>query len=74
MHTRFVLFESLSFYWITAACSGTVTLTSSDGLSNYSASWRGEANRVEFELTGRGLGWVGIGFSHDRRMVIILFY
>ena len=46
-----------------------VSLTSTDGLSSYTASWRGRGDRVEFVLTGEGDGWVGIGFSHNRMMV-----
>ena len=59
-------------FYITATCFGRVELTSTDGLSRYTASWRGRRNRVEFELTGRGQGWVGIGFSENRISVIIL--
>jgi len=54
---------------IVATCSGRVELEATDGTSNYTANWRGRGDRVEFELTGRGQGWVGIGFSHNRIMV-----
>ena len=54
---------------VTATCAGMVNLTSTDGLSSYTASWRGRGDRVEFKLTGEGDGWVGIGFSHNRMMV-----
>ena len=57
------------FNVIPAICSGSVNLT--DGVSNYTAKWRGRGDRVEFELTGTVEGWVGIGFSHNRMMVII---
>ena len=59
--------------YITATCFGRVELTSTDNLSNYTADWRGRGNRVEFVLTGRGQGWVGIGFSENRIMVMITF-
>ena len=50
-----------------------MNLTSTDAsLSTYTARWRARGDRVEFELTARGQGWVGIGFSHDRMMVTIL--
>ena len=50
-----------------------MNLTSTDTLSNYIADWRTRGDRVEFILTGEGQGWVGIGFSHNRMMVTILF-
>ena len=57
--------------FITATCSGMVSLRSADNVSSYSAKWRGRGDRVEFELIGEGEGWVGIGFSHNRMMVKI---
>ena len=56
---------------ITAICFGRVELLSSDNASSYTAYWRERGNRVEFVLTGRGQGWVGIGFSENRMMVMI---
>ena len=56
---------------ITAICFGRVELLSTDNASSYTANWRGRGNRVEFVLTGRGQGWVGIGFSENRMMVMI---
>lgn len=56
-----------------ATCFGGVNLTSTDGLSTYTARWRSREDRVEFVLMGRGQGWVGIGFSHNNMMVTILF-
>ena len=56
---------------ITATCFGRVELLSLDNASSYTADWRGRGNRVEFVLTGRGQGWVGIGFSENRMMVMI---
>ena len=56
---------------IPATCFGATSLTSTDGVSHYTAKWRGRGNRVEFELTSTVEGWVGIGFSHNRIMVII---
>ena len=50
-----------------------MNLTSTDNLSNYTAEWRSRGDRIEFTLTGAGQGWVGIGFSHNRMMVTILF-
>ena len=61
-----------AIFYITAACFGRVELTSTDHVTSYTASWRGRGNKVEFELTARGQGWVGIGFSEDRIMVTIL--
>jgi len=58
---------------IAATCSGRVELEATDGSSNYTANWRGRDDRVEFLLTGRGQGWVGIGFSHNRIMVKYFF-
>ena len=72
-----VIYTDQLFYlilYITASCFGRVELTSTDGLSSYTASWRGRGNRVEFELTSRGRGWVGIGFSENRIMVTIICY
>jgi len=67
-----LIFESIVF--IAATCFGGINLTSTEGgsISNYTAMWRSRGNRVEFELTGSGQGWVGIGFSHNRLMVTIL--
>ena len=50
-----------------------MNLTSLDHLSTYTASWRAQGDRIEFELTGSGQGWVGIGFSHNRMMVKVNF-
>ena len=62
-------------YFTTATCSGGVDLVSTDDSgSTFTARWRARGNRVEFELTGRGQGWVGIGFSYNRIMVIVLCY
>ena len=35
----------------------------------YIATWRTRGHRVEFMLVAQTQGWVGIGFSTDRRMV-----
>ena len=56
-------------YQFAATCSGRKDLTATDGSSNYTANWRARGERVEFELTGVGQGWVGIGFSHNQAMV-----
>ena len=42
--------------------------------STYTARWRAQGERIVFELAGRGQGWVGIGFSYNRLMVIMLPY
>ena len=59
-----------------ATCSGRKDLSAPDGSSNYTATWRARNERVEFELTGLGQSWVGIGFSHDQKMVnkLVLMY
>ena len=62
--------------FITAAtCFGSVDLVSTDiSASTYTARWRAQGERIVFELAGRGQGWVGIGFSYNRIMVIVLSY
>ena len=42
--------------------------------STYTARWRAQGERIVFELAGRGQGWVGIGFSYNQLMVIVLSY
>ena len=51
-----------------------MNLTTSDNLSSYQAEWRSRGDRVVFSLRAEGQGWVGIGFSHNRMMVTILFF
>ena len=62
--------------FITAAtCSGGVDLVSTDAsASTYTAKWRARGERIAFELAGRGQGWVGIGFSYNQIMVLVLSY
>ena len=62
--------NNLIIIYITATCVGSMNLTTSDNLSSYQAKWRSQGDRVDFLLTGEGQGWVGIGFSHNRMMVI----
>ncbi|XP_065918054.1 uncharacterized protein [Dysidea avara] len=61
---------SLSGGSATSTCSGRKDLSAPDGSSNYTATWRARNERVEFELTGLGQSWVGIGFSHDQKMPV----
>ena len=60
-------------FYFTATCAGSISLTTSNNLSSYQAEWRSRGDRVVFTLGGEGQGWVGIGFSHNRMMVTILF-
>ena len=49
-------------------------VTTDVSASTYTARWTARGERIVFELAGRGQGWVGIGFSYNQIMVIVLSY